>query len=160
METVINVGLAELAISDQPQTVLVAFGLGSCVAVAAYDPQRRVGAMLHAMLPQHRNADRNRTKFADTGIVEMLERLTAMGVRREGLIWRIAGGAQMLTAPGLSDRFNIGAQNAAVARDVLARMNARLVGQDVGGYEGRTVRLYIADGSATVRNVSGVDRPL
>ncbi len=160
MEQVITVGLGELAVSDHPEAVLVAFGLGSCVGVAAYDPVRKAGGLLHAMLPQHRNGDKNLTKFVDTGIPELLNRLLALGARREQIIWRYAGGAQMLAAPGLSNRFNIGAQNVGMTREVLARYALRVVGQDTGGHQGRTVRLFIADGRVTVREVSGLERLL
>lgn len=160
MEQVITVGLGELAVSDHPEAVLVAFGLGSCVGVAAYDPVRKAGGLLHAMLPQHRNGDKNLTKFVDTGIPELLNRLLALGARREQIIWRYAGGAQMLTAPGLTDRFNIGAQNVNMTREILARYALRVVGQDVGGHQGRTVRLYIADGRVVVRGVNGPERSL
>jgi chemotaxis protein CheD len=90
----------------------------------------------------------------------MLRRLSAAGARRERLIWRLAGGAQMLTAPGLTDRFNIGSQNVAVALDLLARERFRVAGADSGGHEGRTVRLYMSSGRVTVRKVSGEERPL
>jgi chemotaxis protein CheD len=164
VEQPIAVGLGELAITADPSAVIVAFGLGSCVGIVAYDPVNRVGGMLHAMLPsaagRNANGDRGRTKFVDTGFEEMLARLTAAGARRERLIWRLAGGAQMLTAPGLTDRFNIGRQNVAAALDILARERFRLAGADSGGHEGRTVRLYMSDGRVTVRKVSGEERPL
>jgi chemotaxis protein CheC len=40
-----------LMIETVPDEVLVAYGLGSCVAVCLYDPAARVGGMLHALLP-------------------------------------------------------------------------------------------------------------
>jgi chemotaxis protein CheD len=160
MEQVITVGLGEIAVSDQPEAVLVAFGLGSCVGIAAYDPIRKAGGLLHAMLPQHRNGDRNLTKYVDTGIPELLNRLLALGAKREKLIWRYVGGAQMLTAPGLSDRFNIGAQNVLMTNDVMARYLLRVTGHDTGGHQGRTVRLFIADGRLLVRGVNGPEREL
>ena len=155
MEGAIAVGLGELAISARPESVLAAFGLGSCVALIAFDSTRKIGGLLHALLPMHRNGDRNPTKFVDTVMIEMLAQLSALGVRPKQLDWWIVGGAQMLTAPGLSDRFNIGAQNIAMAQAAVERHQLRLVGQDTGGYQGRTVRLFVADGSVVVRYVNG-----
>ena len=164
MEQAISVGLGELVVTDDLNAVLIAFGLGSCVGLVAYDPVSRVGGLLHAMLPsaagRQQNGDRGRTKFVDTGLDEMLRRLAAAGARRDHLIWRLAGGAQMLAAPGLTDRFNIGSQNVAIALDLLSREHLRVVGTDSGGHEGRTVRLYINSGRVTVRKVSGEERPL
>ncbi|MCC7354168.1 MAG: chemotaxis protein CheD [Anaerolineae bacterium] len=160
MEQVITVGLGEVAVSGQSEAVLVAFGLGSCVGVTAYDPVRKVGGLLHAMLPQRRNGDKNLTKYVDSGIPELLSKLLALGAKREQLLWRYAGGAQMLTAPGLSDRFNIGAQNVVMTQEVMGHYLLRVLSQDTGGYQGRTVRLFIADGRVLVRGISGSERQL
>ena len=159
-EQVVSVGLGELVVSNSPSQVLAAFGLGSCVGVTAYDPGRRLGGLLHAMLPQRRNGDGNRTKFVDSGILELLDRLLALGARREHLVWRFAGGAQMLTAPGLSDRFNIGRQNVEMALEYLARLRLRWGECDAGGTQGRTLRLFMSDGLLSVRYVTGETRIL
>lgn len=158
MEQVIAVGLGEIAVSKQPDAVLTAFGLGSCVAVVAYDPVARAGGLLHALLPLHRNGDRNLAKFVDSGVEELLRQLLALGTERDRLHWWLVGGAQMLTVAGLQDRFNIGAQNVMAAHTALARQGLRLVGHDTGGHEGRTVRLYIGTGAVVVRTVNGTQR--
>ena len=160
MEQVVTVGLGEVAVSNQPEVVIVAFGLGSCVGITAYDPIRKVGGLLHAMLPQHRNGDKNLTKYVDTGVPELLNKLLALGVKREQLIWRYAGGAQMLTAPGLSDRFYIGAQNVVMTQEITARYLLRVVGHETGGHQGRTVRLVIADGRLLIRAMNSPERQL
>ena len=49
-----RVGIAELRIARSP-TVLKAFGLGSCLAIALYDPELRLGALVHSLLPQRNN---------------------------------------------------------------------------------------------------------
>lgn len=160
MEQVITVGLAEIAVSDNPDAVLVAFGLGSCVGVCAYDPVRKLAGLLHAMLPQQRNGDGNKCKYVDSGVAELLSQLMARGARREQLTFRYAGGAQMLTAPGMTDRFNIGKQNAEMAHSVLAREKLQLLASDTGGHAGRTVRLFVANGRVQVRMINGDERAL
>ena len=154
-EIVVSAGVGELVYSRNPKEVLVAFGLGSCVGVTAYDPERKVGALLHAMLPERRNGDQNLTKYVNTGVAEMLKHLRSLGARGERLIWRYAGGAQMLIAPGLSDRFNVGQRNVQMTDRVMKELSLRLSGSDTGGIVGRTVRLYIATGELTVRYVTG-----
>ena len=42
-----SIGLGEMVISRDPQDVLVAYGLGSCVGVGMYDPTARVAGMVH-----------------------------------------------------------------------------------------------------------------
>ena len=45
------VGLAELQVSNNPGQILTCLGLGSCIGVAAYDPQAKVSGMVHVVLP-------------------------------------------------------------------------------------------------------------
>lgn len=155
VEEVISIGLGEFVVSKKPGIVLAAFGLGSCLGIAAYDPVKKVGGMVHAMLPQQKNGDSNPAKFVDTGIMFLQDRLLEQGARRENIIWRYAGGAQMLTAPGLSDRFAIGQQNIQMAQQVFTRHRLRVAGVDTGGFQGRTVRLFVGTGEMTVRYVTG-----
>jgi chemotaxis protein CheD len=154
-EIVVSAGVGELVFSSKPGEVLVAFGLGSCVGITAYDPVRKVGALLHAMLPESRNGDQNTTKYVNTGVVEMLAQLRALGAAKERVIWRFAGGAQMLIAPGLSDRFNVGQRNVEMTERVMKEHALRVSRSDTGGIVGRTIRLYLATGELTVRYVTG-----
>lgn len=45
-----RVTIAQVRI-DQSPAVLAAYGLGSCVAVALYDPEARIGGLGHLLLP-------------------------------------------------------------------------------------------------------------
>jgi chemotaxis protein CheD len=159
-EQTIPVGLGELAVSNRPEIVLVAYGLGSCLGVVLFDPQAKVGAMLHAMLPVYRRSDPNKTKYVDSGIPVMLEELEKMGAVRSRLVCRMAGGAQMLVAPGFNNVFNIGAQNVERAREVLRAQGVRVRAEDTGGHFGRTVKLFVADGRVTVRSLGKEEREL
>ena len=53
-ETMIMVGLGEVKASKDPDAVLACLGLGSCIAVAVYDPKAKVGGMAHVVLPKSR----------------------------------------------------------------------------------------------------------
>jgi len=156
----VSAGLGELVVSKDPNSILVAYGLGSCVGVALYDPVAKVGALLHAMLPLHRNGDANKTKFVDTGIPAMLEKVEKLGAKRSRLICQMAGGAQMLTAPGFNNVFNIGEQNAKQARKVLKKEGVHLRAEETGGHAGRTVKLHIANGRVTLRSMGQEEKEL
>ncbi len=158
---VISVGLGELWVSRDSRACLVAHGLGSCVGVCAYDPAAKVGALLHAMLPEHNGqAPAQSTKFVDSGIQYMLQELAGQGAVRHRLVIHLTGGAHMLTAPGFKNALNIGARNAEMARAVLQREGLRLSGEDTGGHWGRTVKLYISSGKVTVRSVGRGEQDL
>ena len=45
------VGIGEFAVSDRPDDLIVTHALGSCIAVCLWDVERRVGGLLHFLLP-------------------------------------------------------------------------------------------------------------
>jgi chemotaxis protein CheD len=61
--------------------------------------------MAHIMLPSSKiaTANTNRAKFADTGIVDLLEKMTALGAERKEIVSKIAGGAQMFNFAGSNE---------------------------------------------------------
>ncbi|MGZ3387730.1 MAG: chemotaxis protein CheD, partial [Isosphaeraceae bacterium] len=45
------VGISDLKVSNNPADSMITYALGSCIAVAVYDPVAKVGGLLHFMLP-------------------------------------------------------------------------------------------------------------
>ncbi|PKO00739.1 MAG: chemotaxis protein CheD [Chloroflexi bacterium HGW-Chloroflexi-4] len=154
METSVGVGLGEIAVSQNRDEILVAFGLGSCVGIGAYDPVKGIAGLLHAVLPEPLNgSDLTSTKYVGNGINKLFDEMLKKGAVRDRLIIRMAGGANMLTSPGLSKTFDIGTRNIAVAQSVLETQKMKIVSQNVGGNIGRTFRVYVADGKMTIRMI-------
>jgi len=160
MTNSLSVGLGELVISGDPEDVLVAYGLGSCVGVGMYSPSARVGGLLHAVLPENTDGDRSSTKFVDTGIPVMLERMQKAGADLRTIQVYMAGGANMLINTSLSKSFDIGTRNANSAIAMFEKLRIRLINSETGGNTGRTVRLYVARGKMTVRVIGGQERDL
>src|ERR1700728_1647232 len=103
------VGLADLAVSHDPNVVLSTYPLGACLGIAIYDPVAKVGGLLHSLLPASsidpkRAADRP-GMFLDTGLAALVWRARELGAKTENLQVFVAGGAQIMdeTTP-----FNIG----------------------------------------------------
>ncbi|HEX2979680.1 MAG TPA: chemotaxis protein CheD [Anaerolineaceae bacterium] len=161
MTNTISVGLGEQVISRDPEDILVAYGLGSCLGIGMYDPRNRIAGLVHAVLPEQLNGDGALSpKYVNTGIASLVNELVKSGADRYRLIIRIAGGANMLVTESLSKTFDIGTRNIASALQTMVQMNMRLTSQDVGGNVGRTVRLYVANGRMTVRTIGGQERDL
>ena len=156
----ISVGLGESVVSRQAGDVLIAYGLGSCVAVGMYDPQVRICGLLHAVLPEKMSGSEIKTKFVDSGIEELLNEMLRSGADRRRLVVRIAGGANMITSPGFSKSFDIGNRNVAAARKTLEKFSLSLKGESVGGHTGRTVRFFVGEGRLTVKMIGGVEATL
>ena len=47
----ITVDISDLRVSANPDDLIVTYALGSCIAVIVHDPKRKVGGMIHYMLP-------------------------------------------------------------------------------------------------------------
>lgn len=150
----IAVGLGEIKVARSSGQV-VAYGLGSCVGVVAYDPVAQAGGIAHVMLPEGgaTRASELPGRYADDGIDNLFASLETIGAEKSRLKVSIGGGAQMLTAPGLTDKFNIGSRNVEKVREVLRLQGIRIRGDSTGGHAGRTVVLDVATGEVTVRKV-------
>jgi len=153
-----------MAVSAMPDDVLVAYGLGSCVAVCLHDPVARVGGMLHALLPSASSSNSKRrgkaSKFVDQGICLLLDALLELGARRRRLAASLCGGARMVSTPDVDSLLKIGEQNVRAAEAALQAVNIKLQVQDTGGHTGRTVRLNIASGQVTVKTLKQGERAL
>ena len=148
-------GIGELHVSHRPEDTIVALGLGSCVAVILFDPRAGVGGMAHCMLPERRlSREDDPAKPAvcvAKGFPTLLERMRAAGANPAGLLAVLIGGASMFEFGG-QPMFDIGADNATIARRLLAAAGIRTVASELGGKQGRTATLHVSDGTVSVRS--------
>lgn len=152
MEKIIPVGFGEYRISANPEGVLICFGLGSCVAVTMYDTGKKIGGMLHIVLPSTQGRlTKTPARFADTGIPLLLEEMRKMGAEKRRTIVTMAGGAKILKLHYSLEPLDIGSRNVDVCLETLKQLGLRVHGQETGGTRGRTVRLYIKSGETFVR---------
>lgn len=156
----VTVGIAEMQVTNNRQDVLVTYALGSCLGLATYDPVAGVGGLLHCMLPLSK-LDAEKAKsipcmFVDTGIPELFQASYRLGARKERMVVKAAGCAQILDDQG---HFKIGERNYTVLRKILWKNNVLLQGEDVGGGTSRTLYLDVATGAVSLR-ISGQVREL
>jgi chemotaxis protein CheD len=164
MKDPIGVGLGEQAVSRDPSDVLVAYGLGSCLGIVMIDPFSRISGLLHAVLPHWTNGmdplDPGSSKYVDSGIERLLATMQREGALRSRLVVRMAGGANMLIAPGMTTSFEIGTRNIETARATFQRLGITIKAQEVGGNVGRTVRVYVADNRMTIRAIGEKEKEI
>ena len=142
-----------MKISDQEDDVLVTYSLGSCVGVTIYDPQARVGGMIHCMLPLSKidlqKAQKTPAMFVDTGIPALFEAAYRLGARKERIILKVAGASKILDEKGT---FKIGDRNYATLRKILWKNDILIAAQDVGGNISRTMYLEIGTGRVIIKS--------
>jgi chemotaxis protein CheD len=150
-----RVSVSEFRVATAP-AVLVSYGLGSCLAIAIWDSERRQGGLAHTLLPSVRTVPGERpTKYVDAATRLMCAALQQQGSDIAHLSAKLAGGANMFALHNQDGSTGIGARNIATARAVLAEMGIKVAAEDVGGDFGRTVEFDVASGTLIVRAVSG-----
>lgn len=152
MHTEILVGIGEFRVAKG--AVLKTIGLGSCIGIALYDPLVRVGGLAHVMLPRSSNGTKRSAKYADHAVEMMLEAMERVGVDRDRVVAKMAGGAQIFKHMTM-DILKIGDRNVEAIKSVLDDFGVRLVAQDVGGNQGRTVYFFTDDGRMLVKYSKG-----
>ncbi|MFN8572856.1 MAG: chemotaxis protein CheD [Gemmatimonadaceae bacterium] len=158
LETQVNV--AETAVARE-RGILATHGLGSCIALALYDPSTRIGALAHILLPSEERAGpvvrpARSAVHAVPYLMAQLQRAGASGPP----VAKIAGGASMFGALLATGGINVGERNIEATRRALEAAGIVLIAEDVGGDHGRSVFFDVSDGTMHVRSLKRGDRVL
>ncbi len=150
----VKVGMADLNVCASPDSIIT-LGLGSCVGAVLYDPTTKICGMVHVMLPDSTTigAGNNRAKFADTGLDELLKEVIKKGAKKERLVAKIAGGAQMFSVNKSSPMLRVGERNVEAVKKKLKELGIRLIAEDTGDSYGRTVIFYPETGEYLIRAI-------
>ena len=150
----IKVGMADLNVCESPDSITT-LGLGSCVGAVIYDPTTKKCGMVHVMLPDSKAITNNHNiaKFADTGIEECLRRVLAMGARRDKLVAKIAGGAQMFSVNTNNAMLRVGDRNVEAVRKKFGELKIPVLAADTGENYGRTVIFYPETGEYLIKAI-------
>jgi chemotaxis protein CheD len=147
-----RISIGDLRVAKAP-AVLIAYGLGSCLAIVLYEPITRLGGLAHALLPMAPAEPTDKQgKYVDASIHAMVAQMETLGAQRQHLRARLFGGAQMFR-PIQSAEESVGQRNLHTAQKVLSALRIPLTDQDVGGNSGRTVEFDLSDGSVMVRSL-------
>jgi chemotaxis protein CheD len=146
-------GIGEMVLSSSIDDRLVAYGLGSCIALAIWDPRAKVGGLAHFMLPSGPANGASPVKFIDTGLDPFLRAIESRGAMLSRCAIKAAGAAAMLTVGG---GLAIGKRNAEALQTALAERGLALSASALGGASGRTVQLEVGDGRFLIKSLSSV----
>lgn len=147
MPQIYPVGMADIRIAKAPD-ILAAYGVGSCVIVAMYDPKTQIGGLAHIILPDCDGLNPenvNPKKFATTAIPLLYQTLSHAGAFKSNLWAKIIGGAEMFP-PTQDYALNIGKKNAEAALNTLKKLGIPILAEDIGGNFGRSMELDLNTG--------------
>lgn len=151
----IVVGVADMYISDNEKDCIITFSLGSCLGVTIYDPIRKIGGMIHCMLPTARldmsKAADKPEMFVDTGLSLILQKMFDHGTSRSSLVVKLAGSASVLNDNMF---FRVGERNYLCAKKFFEKNKIPIAAEDVLGTVSRTLSLHMATGITKVRSMN------
>lgn len=146
----IRVGVGEVVVSGDPDAILVVHAVECCIALIAHDRKRRVGGILHFLLPSsvlsQTDARDRPGLFADTGIPILFDKLGASSLRE--LTFKAVGGASQHER----DPFDVGRRNCVALHSELRRLEISLSGAALGGNISRRVALHVGSGRTVIRS--------
>jgi chemotaxis protein CheD len=146
------VGIADFAVSNNPNIILSTYSLGSCIGVAIYDPVVKVGGLLHAMLPDSTidnvKAMTQPAMFIDTGIPALFRAAYDLKADKYRLQIYVAGGAQIMDNSGY---FNIGKRNYEALTGLLGKHGLKIQSEQTGGMVNRTMYLNLGSGEVSLK---------
>lgn len=127
----------QMAVSREPAEITTV--LGSCVAVALYDTQARIGGLNHFLLPKDPEGNAPNGRYGAFAIPELVRLLEREGGVRKRFQAKIFGGASL--SASLQGGFGIGRANLDFTRQILQELGIPVVSEDVAGAAGRRITL-------------------
>lgn len=151
----LTVGVADMIVSKDHTAMVVTYALGSCIGVTAYDPETRIGGMLHFMLPKppkDGQVDESRPyMYATRGIPALIKQLEDLGADARRMVFCAAGAAEVMEDGGF---FAIGQRNRTIMRKIFWKKNLVLAAEDTGGSMARTMSLNLGTGEVRVKAIA------
>lgn len=147
-------------ISFQKEVILEAF-LGSCVGLALFDREAKVGGLIHLLLPEpvSHNDFSNSENYATVGIPLFINQLEKKGAQRKKLEAYIAGGALVGPVDETDLMLDIGGRNVDAVEKILEKEGIEIVKSETGGYFTCRMELNLKDWEIRVEPVSITDKP-
>ena len=145
-------GIGQMHVSCDPNMMLLASNLGSCLGIAVFDPVKKCGGMVHCLLPfsgkDVAKAHKSPCMYVDTGLMAIIKGVIDLGAEKRRLVIAVAGGAQLNDENSV---FQIGKKNYTVLRKILWKNNLLIKAEDIGGMQSRTIALHVGTGDILVR---------
>jgi two-component system chemotaxis response regulator CheB len=120
------------------EETIVSTLLGSCVAVALYDPMTKIGGINHYLLPELAENDVPSGRYGNAAIEMLIEEMVNLGASPSRLQAKVYGGGNVIAVSfsGLA----VGTRNIELALSELGKRGIRIVEKSVGGDSGRTLK--------------------
>ncbi|MBO7136015.1 MAG: chemotaxis protein CheD [Spirochaetaceae bacterium] len=135
------------------EPVLISTVLGSCISIAFYDPEIKLGGLNHFMLPTTNRTQEisveEQGRYGDFAMELLLNDMFKKGAKKENLKAKVFGGGNVLDDGGFHKN-RTGLNNISFALDYLQTENIPIIANDTGGifprkifYDPQTSKIYL-----------------
>jgi chemotaxis protein CheD len=126
--------------------------LGSCVSVTLWHPERRVGAMSHALLGRRggRLGQADDARYGDDALRIMLGLLERRGLARKEFQAKIFGGGDMFPGQACTPTYRVGHENGEYTRAQLAQAGIPIIAEHMYGFGHRKLMFDVSCGDVWV----------
>lgn len=131
---------------------------GSCVGVCLYDKKNRWGGVNHYMLPYEEDGTLDRGKYGDFAIDALIHVALRLGSDKRDLVATVVGGGNVVGHLGALQKLqgmNIGERNIEVAIKLLAKHQISIIRRDVGGVQGRKIKMDTETNEILITKIQG-----
>jgi putative nucleotidyltransferase with HDIG domain len=134
------------------QDEIIEAHLGTCVAVALFDPEAHVGGMLHLLLPEPTGTEGGRApeKYATTGLPLFIKAMMEKGAETNRMEASIAGGALIGPLSQRDLQLDIGGRTAETVERILSQEGISTTKTETGGFFTCRLVLNLRTGESTV----------
>lgn len=135
---------SNLFVSKDPYVVTTV--LGSCISICLVDLKKNIGGINHFMLPLWNGEGLASAKYGNIAMDRLLSEMLRLGSRKEDMVAKMFGGANLVNLT-----MNVGERNADMARGFLADQKIKIVGESIGGVQGRKILFDTHSGQVKMR---------
>ncbi|HPC71726.1 MAG TPA: chemotaxis protein CheD [Treponema sp.] len=155
--------------------IIISTVLGSCIAVAMFDPASGTGGLNHFMLPGAFHPKRppkpgqqgypiiesdpqdfleDSARYGMYAMEVLINGLLHLGARRNDLAAKVFGGASVLGF-GRDGRRTVAQSNIEFVFEYLETEKIPIITSDVGGYEARKILFFVKEGKVLLKRIKG-----
>lgn len=135
---------------------LVKTTLGSCVGIVLYSPTHNALGFVHIVLDVSKDRKVEETaRYADTAIPALIEKLQGLGIPKNALKAKVAGGANMFSQIPQAALPKIGEKNIQKVREILSDLRIPITGEDLGGTFGRQMWVDVGQKTVKISRIGG-----
>ncbi len=124
------------------EDIFISTVLGSCISIALFDMENRIGGLNHFMLPKTSRIlatnQEESGKYGEFAVELLINEMIANGAQRKNLQAKIFGGGNVLSDNNHSKNLT-GINNINFALDFLKNENINIVANDTGGMYARKI---------------------